>query len=59
MLDRTELLERDAPGLSVRLYYSDKTLWLLVADNEGPHVAVVPPDKALDAFAHPYIYLLP
>jgi hypothetical protein len=53
----TSLLERDGAGINVRVHYSDDTLWLLVADSDGPHVAVIPPDKVLDAFDHPYCYL--
>jgi hypothetical protein len=53
----TTLLERDANGISVRVHCVDGVIWLLVADGDGPHVAIIPPDKVLDAFDHPYLYV--
>jgi hypothetical protein len=56
--DGEELLRRDVAGYSVTLHYFANHPVLRVRDNDGEHTVIVPKDKALDAFEHPYLYLV-
>jgi hypothetical protein len=51
------LLDRNTGGISVTLFYNGQHPVLRVIDAEGDHSVIVPKDKALDAFNHPYVYL--
>lgn len=51
------LLERESSGVRVTLHYFANNPVLRVRDADGESTAIVPKDKALDAFEHPYLYL--
>ena len=51
------LAERSYAGVDVWLYRFGDTCVLRVSDADGEHEVVVPSDRALDAFKHPYVYL--
>lgn len=57
--DPTVLMERTYAGLLVELRYLNDEITILVREGERgkPMTAVVPSEKALDAFHHPYCYL--
>ena len=51
------LLEREHSGVSVTLHYFANNPVLRVRDADGERSVIVPKDKALDAFHHPYLYV--
>jgi hypothetical protein len=55
-----ELAERTTSGTTVRLYWLEGTreLWVEVSEPEFDVTIVIPaePERALDAFRHPYAY---
>ena len=55
-----ELAERTSDGTVVRLYWRQGTreLWVEICETELDVTIVIPaePDRALDAFHHPYAY---
>lgn len=55
--DDEALLEREYAGVRVTVHHFAGRVCLRVEDGEGVQTAIVPSDKALDAFAHPYVYL--
>lgn len=63
LMEGTALMERDANGLRVELLWGPDAnlgsrVFISVSDHGAmPLQAVVPADKALDAFWHPYCYL--
>ena len=52
------LLERDVAGVRVTLPYFANHPVLRVRDAKGEHSVIGPKDRALDAFNHPYLYLV-
>jgi hypothetical protein len=58
-----ELAERTSSGMRVRLLWWQGTtvLWveLWLPDTDHARAIVVPPERALDAFHHPYAYAGP
>jgi hypothetical protein len=55
--DDNALLEREHSGVRVTLHYFANNSVLRVRGADGEHSVIVPRDKALDAFEHPYVYL--
>jgi hypothetical protein len=56
---RRELAERSSNGTQVRLLWRQGTseLWVEVREPDTPMLAIpVQPERALDAFHHPYAY---
>jgi len=55
----TDLMEREYGGLRVELHYDAErgTFIRVQLGEETPQQRLVPPEKALDAFHHPYAYL--
>jgi hypothetical protein len=55
---KRELAERASNGTRVRLLWRQGTrhLWIEVSDPEGVLSIPVHPERALDAFHHPYAY---
>lgn len=51
------LLEREHSGVRVTLHYFANNPVLRVHDADGEHSVIVPRDRALDAFRHPYTYV--
>lgn len=51
------LCERNASGVLVELHRHGAFSVIRVQDGGGERTAIVPDDRALDAFAHPYAYL--
>ena len=55
-----ELAERSSSGTRVRLLWRQGTrqLWVEVSPPDSDHALaiLVPPERALDAFHHPYAY---
>jgi hypothetical protein len=59
---QTVLMERHSSGISVELVLVGGGLVIRVTEARGTScerelVGIVPADKALDAFAHPYVYV--
>lgn len=51
------LMERRDHGVVVELHYFGGQLMLRLVDEDGPHVVVLAPERARDAFDHPYLYV--
>lgn len=57
MPDDTILMERAKGGLTVQLLYVSPEIVIRAATEDDSRFAVIPPDKAIDAFLHPMVYL--
>jgi hypothetical protein len=51
------LLDRESGGIRVTLHYFESNPVLRIHDAEGERSVIVPRDKAIEAFEHPYLYL--
>lgn len=61
-MSQDALLERTTGGVKVEIIHEDDALLLFVSkgsldDEPATQWALIPPDRALDAFEHPAVYL--